>query len=212
MNIAETHNIYALIESYIIQNKKFPDIQRMREELPFFDSLLKEAKVSDKHAKNLVHDFYIERLNQYHKETWKFPYFVNLLKYNETYREIFSLYNSQMKKEYKEMMLRYFCRNIEWGSKSKMRNILVQAYKSHQSLFHSFYWLNVQNVWADNDEFQKKWSEVQKILIECEESLLWRMERWQFGKFSSSTRDRFYKLLLSLFPKYHNIWVTTRHI
>lgn len=211
MTNTEKNNFFALIDLYILREQVIPCYKNLVSYDPVFRTFMKDLWITTKNFWSLAQEYYIKRMKQFYEETWKFPHIHTMKKHNDTYKALFSIFDTKaLEKSYKALMKEYFNSVLLSWTKTKMKTTLQDKYKSHKDLFEDFYLMNVYNIDTQSPEFQKIWEEIKNIVIDCENILVGRMEGWKFGKFSASTRDKFLKLVNEIFPYYYQIWVKVR--
>lgn len=131
----------------------------------------------------------------------------DLINEDWTYKVIFwnIIENKKLLKEFDNLMFEDFKNRIK-NKSTKMWKIIYDLYLKEKDLFEEFFKLN-WNKDTKNKNFQEIGLKIQKLLLEWEESHVWRMEVGQFSSFSSSTSDKYWQYVKTFFPYYYLIWV-----
>jgi len=92
MNKVIKSNIFSLIEVYILNEKLIPTYNNLIAYDPIFKNTFKENKIDKNTAGKIILNFFLYKIEDYYKETNKFPHKENLLNYTAEYKTIFSIF------------------------------------------------------------------------------------------------------------------------
>jgi len=210
MNESEKKNVLSVIEMYVLNEKCIPTYDRMVAYDPFIANLFKQSNITKHNSKDIIIDFYLWKLDSYAKETNSFPMREKMMKYTPVYKTIFGVFEWKFAPKFNDLMLYYLEHKINVRTKTKMKSKFLEEYYDNKELFQDFYILNMSRENLKSSKFHEVWKKFQEIVIEVENYVVWRMEWGKFGKFSSSTRDKFMTHVKSIFPLYDHIWVTIK--
>lgn len=208
----DKNNLYSLIDSYILNEKVIATPNMLIEYNPVFINIFNWLNIKKTDIGSVIIEYYVIKIEEFVKSTWKFPYQQNLRDYSKEYKIIFGVFRWKFRSKFWDLMLHYFWKLINQNSKTKMKKEMKETYIDNKDLFRDFFVLNLDRENIKKEVFHTTWLEIKELLQEVEEFVVWRMEGGKYWKFSSSTRDKLINYIKTFFPLFDHIWVKIRYI
>ena len=207
----EKNNLFSMIDTYILNKGVIATQKGLLNYNPVFKIMFDWLNIKEHQINSIIREYYISRIEEYVKQTERFPYKENLINYSSDYEKIFWCFVWVFESKFWDLMLHYFWKMINVSSKTKTKSEIKIRYLDNKKLFKDFFILNLDKNNIKWKEFHSVGWEIKNIIQDAEEYVVGRMEGGKYWVFSTSTRDKFIKYVKSLFPLFDHIWVTVRY-
>ena len=110
--------------------------------------------------------------------------------------------DNETKKQIDNFVNEKIIKFLEW-KKTKWWAIMLKIFKNNDNLWKEFRKLNSED-YFDENEFQKKWKEIEKLLMQWEDRLTEKLVWWR-SMWIAKASDAWYDMVYAIFPEWNKI-------